>query len=206
MASFYEYSERYQRFEQELHEKLAHFFENPGISDNPVSDFIGHKNAFFEERFEREKTEMIWLMETLFKVVRVNFSLCRNLLKLRKSVEPEAENENIGSLVFDFFPFDLLLTRFINTRWELLPMSMLDMVDNAIQNHRVLFLPVHQAWEAVRINPSQEACDLAFNLAEAALETEQADVESLENDVLVALKNLSYTVTYSPKKTEGQGE
>jgi hypothetical protein len=197
-SEHHEYESHYQKFEKDLHDKIGHFFENPGVSDNPVSDFIGHRNAFLDERFEREKAEMIFLMENLFKIVERNYHLCEMLLKAK--TEQDYEFDEI--LLFDFFPFDLLLTRFINTRWELLPMTMLESVHEALETFRSLFLPIHQGWNVLRINPSSEANHNFLDLVEAVVQNKQEGMEKLSEEVLGELRKLSYTITYTPKHSK----
>jgi len=200
-SEHHEYESHYKKFEEELHRKMAHFFENPGISDNPVSDFIGHKNAFLEERFQREKSELTFLMETFFNVVDRNFTLCEELLKLSSGGAPSGE-ETGEIMVFDFFPFDLLLTRFVNTRWEMMPVALLENIYNALDTYRRLFLPIHQGWQILRINPDSPVGRGFFALVEATTRARQEDFEKLRQEALLACKNLSYTISYESKSTD----
>ena len=136
-------------------------------------------------------------MENFFKVVDENFQNCETLLKIKNEKDYVLDQ----LLVFDFFPFELLLTRFINTRWELLPMAMLETIHEALHSYRNFFLPIHQGWHILRINPTSEANHNFFQLVEAAAQSRQEEIKKIGEDVLAELRKVSYTITYSPKSS-----
>ena len=87
----YRYEKLYKDFEDELHQKMAHFFDNLFPSDNPVSDFIGYKNAFLEERFNMEKQELIFLTTMARDLVKTNFALCEEFVRMGKHITEKGE-------------------------------------------------------------------------------------------------------------------
>jgi hypothetical protein len=185
------------KFKEQLHEKMRHFFQNEGVSDNPVTDFLGHRNAYLEERFEREKSELEFLVENVRKLTAHQYKLCEELRSLAK----DQDREPAVSLVFDFYPFDLLLSRVVNTRWELLPYSTVQEFVNFVQMIRLTFLPVHQGWQILRINPTSEANADFFNLIEAVLADRVENETELMSEIAAAVREMTYSVTHSPKKT-----
>jgi len=194
------YETRYKEFEAELHLKIAHFFDNFFASDNPVSDFLGYKNAFFEERFLNEKRELTFLVATARDVIKKNYALCGQLVKLGKHVAAGGGPENFEfeeTLIFDFFPFDLLFSRFVNTKWELMPLDLIQNLAAFWQHIRYQFLPIHQGWHVLQINPTSEANHNFFELAEATL-ADRDKAEKALDSLVTEFEKLSYTLTITP--------
>lgn len=197
------YELRFKAFEAELHQKIQHFFDNLFASDNPVSDFLGHKNAYLEERFEMEKRELMLLFEMARQIIKQNYSLCAEIDKFGKHLKstPDKEYEFQERLVFDFFPFDLLLTRFLNGKWELMPMDTMQLVGNFLTGIRLQFLPVYQAWQLLHGFGGKEMSDSLFNMVEALLEDREGHEKVLDNLVKeIGKLQLSVTVTATPTK------
>ena len=114
-SEHHEYARAYADFEEQLHDKMVYIFDNLNPSDNPVSDFLGHSNEYLRQSFEGERNELVLLAKLLQDAVLHNYDLCDTIVKLATTGE---HPEGAPPLVFDFFPFDLLLSRLVNTQWH----------------------------------------------------------------------------------------
>ena len=197
-SEHHEYDRYYQEFERDLHEKMQYIFDNLNPSDNPVSDFLGRPNEHLRQSFEEEKNELVFIAELFRQVARRNFDLCVALQKLAKTEEAP---EDGPALIFDFFPFDLLLSRLVNTRWHVMPMQILQSLNDALHSIRLLFLPVHQGWEIMCINPTSEANRHFFDLVDAVVESRAKNEDELLGAIVEATKKLDFSVSYKPRAT-----
>lgn len=194
-SEHHEYEQSYADFERQLHEKIAYIFDNLNPSDNPVSDFLGHTNEYLRQTFEYERNELVLIAELFRDTVRHHFDLCETLLK---TAETGDFPEDGVMLVFDFYPFDLLLSRLVNTRWQLVPMQMLQQFNGAVQTIRRMFLPVYQDWLIFRINPASEMNTSFLDILKAAVGT-RADYDGMLDGIIEELRKLSYTITFTPR-------
>ena len=97
-------------------------------------------------------------------------------------------------MILDFFPFDLLFSRFVNTRFELLPLEFIQNMTHFLQTVRLQFLPIHQGWQILRTNPGSPANRTFFKLAEAVLRQRKRD-EGVLNILVREAERLTGHVT-----------
>jgi|GEM_PF-2535194 len=195
-SEHHEYERMYGEFERHLHEKIAYIFDNLNPSDNPVSDFLGHPNEHLRHSFEQEKAELLFISNLFRDVVRHNFELCEALLKVKSTGELP---DDCVAMVFDFYPFDLLLSRVVNTRWEVMPMQTIQTLNNALQTMRIMFLPVHQGWQILRINPTSEANEEFFELVEAVVAGRVDNERDVLDNFVKAVSEMDFSVTFRPR-------
>jgi hypothetical protein len=196
-SEHHEYDHHYAEFEKQLHEKISYIFDNVNPSDNPVSDFLGQPNEYLRHAFEQEKDELVFLTGILSDVVSHNYNLCETLLKMAKP--PHEMPEDGVALIFDFYPFDLLLSRIVNTRWQFIPMQTVQDLNQLLNQIRLLFLPVHQGWQILRINPTSEATAGFFELVEEVVGTRLKNEDELLDGLIAEAKKLDFKVTFTPR-------
>lgn len=200
-----EYERRYKAFEEELHKKIKHFFDELFPSDNPVSDFLGYKHAFLEDRFRAEKLQLEILFKMCQSVVKENYAICEDLNRMANHLKSGnvEEFEFKQTPILDFFPFDLCLSRFLNTNWDLLPSDSLENVGFFLHTMRMKFLPIHQAWQRLQINPSSEANQGFFELVSAVLE-DRSEFEQAIDALLSAIPEIEISMTIGSKQKAAQ--
>lgn len=196
-SEHHEYDRHYSEFESQLHEKISYIFDNLNPSDNPVSDFLGQPNEYLRQTFEQERDEIVSLAVLFRDVVSHNYKLCESLLKMMKP--PHEMPEDGVAIIFDFYPFDLLLSRIVNTRWQLIPMQTVQDLNNLVNGLRQLFLPIHQGWQILRINPTSEANEGFLELLEEVVATKNKSDDSLLEQLIEEAKKLDFKVTFTPR-------
>jgi hypothetical protein len=191
------YDVSFASFEKQMHEKLSSIFRRLNPSDNPVSDFLGHQSDYIEYRFQEEKREIVFLIHLFRDIIQHELSLCESLLYLKKHGKLKRGGP---ALLMDFYPFDLLLGRLVNTRWHHIPMDLLEQLNNLIHQTRRSFLPIHQGWHILRINPTSEANKDFFDLVEAVLLNKGNDYRRAVNEIVNTLENLRFEINFTPRK------
>jgi hypothetical protein len=195
-SEHHEYHRLYAEFERQLHEKISYIFENLNPSDNPVSDFLGHPNDYLRQHFDQERDELVLLAGLFRDVVMHNYELCETILKL---AETGKHPEDGPALIFDFFPFDLLLSRLVNTRWRLMPMQTIQKFNEAVQEIRRMFLPVHQVWHILRINPTSEANVDFLDLVRAVIASRRENEKELLEAVVDGVEKTDFSISFTPR-------
>jgi hypothetical protein len=195
-SEHHEYARAYADFEEQLHDKMVYIFDNLNPSDNPVSDFLGHSNEYLRQSFEGERNELVLLAKLLQDAVLHNYDLCDTIVKLATTGE---HPEGAPPLVFDFFPFDLLLSRLVNTQWHFMPMQTILKFNELLQSIRRLFLPVHQGWQVLRINPTSEANEDFLGLVKAVLATRAENEREILEGIIKGAEGVVFTIDFTPR-------
>lgn len=68
-----------------------------------------------------------------------------------------------------------------------------------IQRIRQVFLPVHQGWHVLRINPTSEANGDFLELVEAVLKTRKENEHELLEGLIQGCKEIDFSVSFKPR-------